>query len=1045
MDGETLKLFLLGKPKIVVNGRSPTGLLAKAQALLFYLALEPGAHSRAALAALLWSEMPEEKARGNLRTAVSRLKPQFNDYLHVTRSAITLTDDKVWVDATEFERGLRGLALAERRAALDLYRGDLLADLQLRDAPAFEEWLLVARVRLRQMALDGLEQLAHDTWRQGDAAQALADFRRLLALDAYREGAHRGVMRLLAEMGDRAGALAQFEQCRQILAAELAVEPAPSTLSLHEAIKHGGLPRSVKQSSISNLPSPVPNNLPAATTSFHGRTAELGQIEEALSDPGCRLLTLTGLGGVGKTRLALAVAHHLQQTHADWFPDGVFWVGLTAVTNAADLLAALATHLEFRFNGPDTPFTQLSNFLRHKSLLLLLDNLEQLVQESPLFSELLQAAPGLKLLATSREKLNLYEEWVFPVAGLPFPTDKEAALADFPAAQLFAQRARQHDLLFDLAREAAGVRQICQLVDGQPLGLELAAAWTSAFSCAEIAEMMDQKQASPVVAKRNVPARHHSLQAAFDFSWQLLTGEEKRVLSGLGVFRGGFTRGAAEAVVAATPRLLANLVAKSLVRREEHGRYDLHEQVRQFAWEKETVANRQHWAESHLAYFAAFLQTRGVALKTTPQQQALAEVAADLDNMRGAWETAVAAGDTARVEHMADPLFHFFSKRGRHQEGVAWMETAVTRLSAQQNLPPPLLAKLLVRQGRCGELISKEYAVPQDLFKRALVLARAQDLPEELAHALLGLGLLALIQGKGQESDAYLQECAQVSERAELPWIAAHALNLLAWRRNGDGEHTLARQMCRQAIALQEALGDANGMAAALTTLGKIESDQGDYAAAAVAYDRALKLCRQIGHRVGEAQALTGLFVAASRQGDTGKAQAYAEDSLAVSHDVGNRLGMAIAHHNLGYTAANVTDHGKAIVHFQQALQIYATLQADALRTSNTRRYLAASFIAQGELAAAAAQLGLALDSLPEMAWPQRGGELLLVCAQLFRATGQMEQAATVLAFLQTQDGVLPQVAEQAGRLLTELSVTAPFLYSSLAELVTAVRAHLGK
>ncbi|MCB8985561.1 MAG: tetratricopeptide repeat protein [Ardenticatenaceae bacterium] len=937
MADDTLKLFLLGKPKIVVHGRSHPDLLAKAQALLFYLAVEPEAHSRAALAALLWSEMPEEKARGNLRTAVSRLKPQFGPYLHITRSALALTNKKVWVDAAEFERGLSAAALPERRAALDLYRGDLLADLQLRDAPAFEEWLLVARVRLRQMALDGLEQLAHDTWAQGDTAQALADFRRLLTLDSYREGAHRGVMRLLADMGDRAGALAQFAQCRQILAADLAIEPAPSTMRLYEEIRQGD--------HMANLHSPA-SNLPSATTSFHGRSAELIQIAEALGDPGCRLLTLTGLGGVGKTRLALAAAHRLQQNQADWFPDGVFWVGLTAVSTPAAIITTIADALGFQFSGPAEGQTQLFNYLRQKRLLLVLDNLEQLVEAAPLFSDLLQAAPDVKLLATSREKLNLYEEWRLPLAGLPYPEVSAANFGEYEAVQLLAQRARRVDLGFDWQAQADDAAALCRLLEGLPLGLELAAAWVHVFSLAEIAVAIGRSQAELAVSWQNTPARHHSLAAALAYSWQMLTPPEQTALARLAVFRQGFTAAAAQAVAGAgaTPRLLAGLVEKSLVRRGEHGRFDLHEQVRQFAWDK-LGANQPETLTGHMRYFAGYLAARETAVTGLEQSQFLQAINREGENVRLAWETAVQQQDVHALSQMAGTLFHFYSKHGRQREGFAVFGAAVTMLQAGTLTPEAerLLAACLIWQGRCGELIHQGFAEPERLLQSGLALARQHELPVEMAQGLMGLGLLALIQNRPAESETCFQESLAVCQQANIPWTAANVLQLSAWLRTSQGEAARAREMALQASALQQATGDVNGEAAALNTLGKVESDLGNHEQAEAAYARAWALCRQTGHRVGQAQALTGLFGACMRQGKVETAVAHAQASLQLNRDAGNRLGEAIACHNLGYAWAAQHDHRQAADYYRQALAIYEALGGNEARMENTRRHLAES------------------------------------------------------------------------------------------------------
>ena len=946
MNDHKLKLYLLGKPQIVLAGQLQQGLLLKAQALLFYLALEPTVHSRETLATLLWSEMPDEKARANLRTALSRLRPQFQGFLTATRTTVALAEGcDIWVDAVAFAAGLQQTPRQVQRATLDLYRNDLLLDLQLRDAPVYEEWLLMERLRLRQMAMDGLDNLAYAEWQQGDLPQSLVDFRRLLALEPYRESAHREVMRLLLALGNRAGALAQYKRCKQILASELGVEPAPSTTTLYEEIKRSDkvFPRS-RHLATASL---TPHNLPAETTSFHGRSQEITQIQEALQEEGCRLLVMTGLGGVGKTRLALATVHRVLRDHPDWFPDGVFWVGLTAVHTPSAIVAAIADTLGFRFSGSADGQAQLFAYLSQKRLLLVLDNLEQLVDAAPVFGELLQATAHVKLLATSREKLNLYEEWRLPIGGLPYPESTAEKLDDYEAVQLFTQRARRVDMGFDWQAQAEDVVTICRLLEGLPLGLELAAAWVHVFSLHEIAQAIAKNQAELAVSWQNVPARHHSLAAVFTYSWDLLTQEEQLVLVKLSVFRQGFTGTAAMEVASASPRLLVDLVEKSLVRQQAHGRYDMHEQLRQFAWEKLSPTEKDAAKSLHMTYFASYLGERETAVIGKDQAQFLRTLNRDGENIRLAWETAVQARAVAPLAQMARPLYHFYTKQGRQRDGFSLFRMAVEALSTDEwNLTPhseKLLAACLVWQGRCGEFIHAGFAEPEHWLKQGLVLTRQHDLAVETAEALLGLGQLTLIQGKHQESYGLLQESLEICDQARIAWLMPSVLHVFGWLRSTQGELDPAKAMALRAIELQQENGDLNGEASALTTLGKIESDFKAYDRAEEAYAQAWKLCQETGHRVGQAQALTGLFVACIRQGKMETAVHYAEKSLQVNQDVGDRLGMGIAYHNLGYACASQANHQQAVHYYRQALAVYEAIGGNEQRLENTKSYLAKS------------------------------------------------------------------------------------------------------
>jgi predicted ATPase len=356
----------------------------------------------------------------------------------------------------------------------------------------------------------------------------------------------------LAASGDRAAALAQFERCRQALADDLGVEPAPATLALYEQIKAGqaagplpARPLIMTGRSTANATERSGFSLPAATTPFIGREAELAQIQELLASPDCRLLTLFGPGGMGKTRLALQAARQAQPL----FADGVCLARLEGVATADLLAPAIADALGLPLSGRQSPQAQLLAYLQERQVLLLLDNFEHLMAGADLLVEMLETAVGLKLLVTSREALNLYEEWLLAVEGLAVPPSDETANGDqFDAVALFAQRARRRDLRFSLAGQETAVADICRQLGGMPLAIELAAAWVRTIPPTEIARQLAANRELPASALHNVPDRHRSMTAVFDYSWELLRPVERQLARRLSVFRGGFDAAAAGAV-----------------------------------------------------------------------------------------------------------------------------------------------------------------------------------------------------------------------------------------------------------------------------------------------------------------------------------------------------------------------------------------------------------------------------------------------------------------------------------------------------------------
>ncbi len=352
----------------------------------------------------------------------------------------------------------------------------------------------------------------------------------------------------------------------------------------------------------------VLRNAPVLSSPFVGRLAELADIATLLTNPDCHLITLVGAGGIGKTRLALETA----ATLGDRFPDGAYFVPLQAAQSTASLVLAIGEALRFQFFAGGEPFEQISEFLAAKTLLLVLDNAEQLLDEIAIISDLLANAPQLKILVTSRERLNLIEEWVYEVGGLNFPHGHNGtAVEEYGAVQLFVQNARRVQPTFSFAQEQAAIIRICALVQGMPLALELAAAWTRVLSCAEIAVEIEQGLDILQTSARNVPERHRSMRVVLNQSWEQLTAGEQQVLRQLALFRGGLTREAAAVVAGASLHTLSALVDKSwLYRSSATGRYDLHELVRQFGEERLAESGEADTVQRTYAAFYADLMAR---------------------------------------------------------------------------------------------------------------------------------------------------------------------------------------------------------------------------------------------------------------------------------------------------------------------------------------------------------------------------------------------------------------------------------------------------
>ena len=1034
-----LQIRCLGKAEILYNGDLVSGtLLRKAQALLIYLALEPGLHERDALAALLWSDQPAAKARANLRTALNRLRASLgDDYLQISPRAIGFASGPgVWVDAVAFERGVAAAAWVVQREALALYQGDFLAQFAVREAQLFEEWTLFRRERLRGLALDALYRLAEASLTTADYSQATADLRRLLALDPWREAAHRALMRALAAAGDRAAALVQFERCRQTLWEDLGVEPAPATAVLYEQIKAGELsaPPATQPPPAATAATTRPHNLPAETTPFVGREGELAQIGELLGNPDCRLLTLFGPGGMGKTRLALQAARQAQAA----FADGVCLVRLEGVATADLFIPAIVDALGLSLSDRQPPQTQLLAYLQERQMLLVLDNFEHLLPGGDLLVEMLQTAVGLKLLITSREALNLYEEWLLPVEGLAVPPPNDVANSDqFDAVALFAQRARRRDLRFALAGQETAVSDICRQLGGMPLAIELAAAWVRTIPPADIARQLAANLELPVSALHNVPDRHRSMTAVFDHSWELLRPAERQLMRHLSVFRGGFSATAAGEVAGATRRDLSALVDKALLRPTANGRYEFHPLTRQYAAAK-LAAQPQEQSETqarHSRVFAAFLQAREAHLHDERQQTVLDEAYQEMGNVRAGWQWALAQGETAVLAAYLETMASLYLAHSLFDEGQTVLRRAAVVV---QEMPDEaaLTARLLTWQARF-EMVLGAYETAEACLQTAVSLLRPLPEPILLGRALSGgLGQLYLRQGELARSIAALQEGFPLLEAAQdWPGQAETLLHLSTARSFlAESDDTEAEQ----ALTIYERLGDRRGMVRVLIHLGNGDNARGDYDLAASHYQRALSLSQEIGDRQTEASCLINLAIIAKRRQEYEKSRDLSQRSMGLFRETGARLGLAAALNNLGDLARLTGEPEAAQRWYTESLTIRRQA-GDRLGEGVLCHNLGRAALDLGDGAAARAHLkdgltiAVAIDSKLLLM------QVLVGVAHYLAQAGERARAVGLLALVGSHPASNEQARAEAAALWERLAGERPLVGAAAGNLSQVV------
>ncbi|HLJ66619.1 MAG TPA: BTAD domain-containing putative transcriptional regulator [Chloroflexota bacterium] len=865
---------VLGSFQVQQNGTTVTHFRGdKVRALLAYLAVEADQpHTRSKLAGLLWPEQPEEQALASLRQALARLRQALadgEDPLLVTRQTVQWRDGAAIVDLADFLRLAESIDLSDLEKAASLYRGQFLTGFGLPDCEAFEDWLLVTRERLGQLALEVLERLGEASLAAGQPADAVAAARRQLELEPWREPAYRQLMRALAQSGDRAGALAAYARCQQVLSDELDVTPDEETRELAQQIEAGALRAPGKRP----VPAPRPertHNLPAPLASLVGREEELARLVTLLQGE-TRLVTLVGAGGSGKSRVALAAAWALCPA----FPDGVWWVELAGIGGGDDpaleqatVASTVATALEIPLAGRRPPLDELAAILGERTTLLILDNCEHLSEVPTIARSLLEAAPHLRLLATSRAPLGLSCETLLPLEGLPVPEEGDPEAGDpnaaaAPAVQLFLDRAGRHTPGWcgDPAAVAAAGR-LCRVLEGMPLGIELAAHWVGHYTPDEIAETLQRDLAFLTAMTHDVPARQRSLQAVFAYSWSLLSETEQQALARLSVFRGGIDRAAAQAVAGVAPTTLATLVDKSLLRRLEVGRYGLHELLRQFAAERlgaDLQASGEEAAirAAHAHYMAALVEEIEPRLSGPEQVAWIARMAREQDNVRAALRWLVDAGELEPVSRVLVRLLRFWRMRGQMAEGRRWAEEV---LALGADLPPVVRARACLMAGGAAILQGDEAA--EALLSEAQVLARAGGDRFVEGHSLVIAGFLAPMRGDIAAGIALLRQGQEVLRQTGDEWVVAVALGGLSSLSLLAGEPDQAERYGEEGLALARRTGDPTSVATSLEYLALVALARQDFDRVVVFLEEAIAVALKCGNPEVIANGLMGLAVA---------------------------------------------------------------------------------------------------------------------------------------------------------------------------------------
>ncbi len=917
-----LELRTLGTLNITLNHEpifSDTSR-RKAEALALYLVSEPREHAREVLATLFWEDYPQNRALSNLRVVLHTLKSLLAPYFHITRQTVAfIPSQPYWYDVEEVKRACAAIHMTQDPhklqalfRTLQAYKGDFLAGFHIKDSRMFEMWQIRQQEYMAGIVLDAYNQLIEYYERRHNITQAIHIAEQMLDTFPATESGYTHLIRLLIASGKQDIARVRYEAYIALLKADdPGATPSPELDVLVNIIGLSQVPVGDATTAILTAERP-PSTLPGQLTAFINRDRELADILERLNDASCRLLTLTGPGGVGKTRLSLQAA----QVYHQHMGQPVYFVPLADALSAQFIPPAIADALNIPLSGGQPPLDDVIEHLAKLNVLVVLDNFEHLIADgASVIHELLTRAPHLRLMITSRVRLDFLGEWVLPVGGMRVPDSAQDNIEAYPAVQLFVQGARRIQPGFDLLQSRAAVVRICQLVDGLPLAIDMATGWLSTMTAEVIADEIAHSLTILSTSARNVPERHKSLSAVFVRSWQLLTQPERAALMRLSVLRGRFTEDAALAITGHPhpdtgrpyPDILKRLVNHSLVQAQPDGTFRLHELIRQYAYEHlcdvgdEATAHADHYEY----YFRQITTLTGrVREQGLEDSYLMAQTERHIENIRAAMGWAAAHQRPADVIRFAVEIGYYWELSCLYGEGLYWLELGLQMPAAltdvehtkalyyagmltymqsdfdrcealgEENLRISRQSGNLQLIVRALQLLGNVYLARSDFERACDVMAEALDYAyqaedtQRINLMLASLGSVCTEMGAFEDATAYYEQCLPYMRANNRQHYVATILANMGLGHTKQGQFQQAEASLTEALALFDVLENRSGQALALGYMGETAEGQGDLPRARELQMACLRLNDEINHRAGGASALFFLARIAQRTQD---------------------------------------------------------------------------------------------------------------------------------------------------------------------------------
>lgn len=920
-----LDIYLFGSPAILIDGEPITVDTRKATALLAYIALKNQPIDRASLIDLLWPTYDEDRARSSLRRTLSVLRKALRqEWLILKDETIALDNkDTLYIDVRVFKQTIQRLQHPMTHAdiealeqVVELYRADFMLGFAIRDSTPFEEWVLTESQKLSHDLLDAFSILV--TWhsQHSDYNAVIRVSEKWQAVDPFEEKAIYYLLQAHAHLGNRSRAIQIFEDFEQLLRKELEIQPMPDTQDLYMQLVDGDLPTGLAfRTEVQHQPR---KKLPQLLKPFIGRAKELDYLGKQITNANSRLINIVATGGMGKTTLCL----RLGDLYGHQFQYGAFYVTLSRTTTSLNLVSEIASALELHFHDRDNYQEQLLAFMGKKHILLIIDNFELYDDDHQLIVDMLDRAVNTTLIVVGQQPLPLQESWRMGIKGLDLPTnDSLADIAASDALQLLSESIRRITWDFDIDASIEELADLCHLLEGMPLAIELAAAQIQTVTdCKLVRDAVQSNLDRLATPYANVNERHRSLAAIFSYSWQHLEPAHQHLMLCLTAFRGTFDEAAVLAITGHAPTALQQVKQLALISEDGNGRYHVPSALLTFL-NQQDFSGVSMVISSHSIYYSDLAY--GIDLDGPHQLADIIRVDVELPNLLAGFITSAYQAKYAVLDQYLDTLFLYFEVRGRYAEGADVFEDAAEQLMTKQPLPVEafsaysrLLARLAVFNRHLGHV---QQAIVQ--LETALGIQENAERWPDLAWTLNQLGVANMVSGNRDAGRNSLEQSLALAEDlADDLLIARACANLGIAAANAD-DYRAAEAMHRRSQAIYERMGHTRLLSYTLNNLGNVYLGQEKYDRASYHYMKSAQQKESLGDQWGVVCSLMNLGRVELARNTPAESLATFAKCLDISTDIGKTIGIAQAHLYLGqaYQALSILDN--ALPHLIAAAQ----------------------------------------------------------------------------------------------------------------------------